>query len=143
LPAGQRVGVVVGSGVEVEPPALGVQRVVEQLADLLQRAVEPARAAQLLAPAAGTLQQIVQAAGRCPVSGSRIPRRSRSRSASPKDRPSRTSRPSASTAARTSYGGASGSPPCQTPYRYRLTPPPRGEHGVARPHPGDRGGGIP
>src|SRR6185369_11610417 len=49
------------------------------------------------------------------------PRRSRLRSASRRLPPASTSSPTWSTAARTSYGGASGSgPPRHSPYRYRF-----------------------
>jgi hypothetical protein len=115
--AGQRVELGLAEACVVR--GIGEQRrtfladgLVEQRADLLEGAVEPAALAHLLALLAHAPEQVVEA--RRPS----VPRRNRSRSASRGVAPRRTSSPMASRARRTSYGGASGSgPSCHAPYR--------------------------
>ena len=86
--------------------ALLGEGLVERRADLVERAAEVTAAPGGVAHPADLARR-----GRRAPGCRRSPRRSRSDSASRSDPPASTSRPTASSAARTSYGGASGSGP--------------------------------
>ncbi len=111
---GEPGGVVVASA-ELLP--LGGDRLVEQLLGPGHRTVELAPPHRLPPHPAGPGQQVVQTAAAVRAAAQQVAQRLAQAAAAPA-RPA----PTASTAARTSYGGASGSgPPCHSPYRLRRT----------------------